>query len=40
MPFRVLLDECVPRQLKREIGPPNLYEVRTAREMGWDGPDP
>lgn len=32
--MRVLLDECVPRQLKREL--PN-HEVRTVTEMGWSG---
>jgi len=31
---RVLLDECVPRQLKREL--PG-HDVRTVTEMGWSG---
>jgi uncharacterized protein DUF5615 len=30
----VLLDECVPRQLRREL--PG-HEVRTVQEMKWDG---
>lgn len=30
----VLLDECLPRRLKREL--PD-HEVRTAPEMGWAG---
>jgi hypothetical protein len=29
---RVLLDECLPRRLKREL---TGHEVRTAPEMGW-----
>jgi len=29
---RVLLDECLPKRLKRELVG---YEVRTAPEMGW-----
>ena len=30
--MRVLLDECVPRRLKREfVG----HDVKTAPEMGW-----
>jgi hypothetical protein len=29
---RVLLDECLPRRLKRELVG---HEVRTAPEMGW-----
>jgi predicted nuclease of predicted toxin-antitoxin system len=32
--MRVLLDECVPRQLARHL--PG-FEVRTTREMGWAG---
>ncbi len=32
--MRVLLDECVPRRLKREL--PG-HDVRTVREMGWSG---
>ena len=30
--MRVLLDECLPRRLKREL---SGHEVRTAPEMGW-----
>jgi hypothetical protein len=29
---RVLLDECLPRRLKRELVG---HDVRTAPEMGW-----
>ncbi len=32
--MRLLLDECVPRPLKREL---TDYEVRTVVEMGWSG---
>lgn len=32
--MRVRLDECVPRQLKREL--PG-HDVRTVYEMGWSG---
>jgi predicted nuclease of predicted toxin-antitoxin system len=32
--MRILLDECVPRPLKREL---IEYEVRTVVEMGWSG---
>ena len=32
--MQVLLDECVPRPLKREL--PD-YQVRTVVEMGWSG---
>ena len=32
--MRVLLDECVPRKLKREL--PG-HDVRTVTEMGWSG---
>lgn len=32
--MRVLLDECVPRPLRREL--PG-HEVRTVPEMGWAG---
>jgi predicted nuclease of predicted toxin-antitoxin system len=32
--MRVLLDECVPRQLAREL--PDL-DVRTVQQMGWNG---
>jgi hypothetical protein len=31
---RVLLDECVPRNLRRELP---VHEVRTVAEMGWAG---
>jgi hypothetical protein len=30
--MRILLDECTPRPLKRELAD---YEVRTVVEMGW-----
>jgi hypothetical protein len=30
----MLLDECVPRPLKRELAD---YEIRTVVEMGWSG---
>ncbi|MGJ5631120.1 DUF5615 family PIN-like protein [Nostoc sp. CALU 1950] len=32
--MRLLLDECVPRPLRREL---TDYEVRTVVEMGWSG---
>ena len=32
--MRILLDECVPRPLKREL---TDYEVQTVVEMGWSG---
>ncbi|MEH1845954.1 MAG: hypothetical protein V7L25_13375 [Nostoc sp.] len=32
--MRILLDECVPRPLKREL---TDYEVRTVVQMGWSG---
>ncbi len=32
--MRVLLDECVPRRLKRDL--PG-HDARTAPEMGWTG---
>jgi hypothetical protein len=32
--MRILLDECVPRPLKREL---TDYQVRTVVEMGWCG---
>jgi hypothetical protein len=32
--MRILLDECDPRPLKRELVD---YEVRTVVEMGWSG---
>jgi hypothetical protein len=32
--MRVLLDECVPRRLKREL---LEHEVRTVTEHGWSG---
>jgi predicted nuclease of predicted toxin-antitoxin system len=31
---RVLLDECTPRKLRRELPE---HEVRTVSEMGWSG---
>jgi hypothetical protein len=30
----ILLDECVPRPFKRELGD---YEIRTVVEIGWSG---
>lgn len=32
--MRVLLDECVPRRLKREL---SEHEVLTVTEHGWSG---
>ena len=32
--MKVLLDECVPRKLRREIA---SHEVRTVTESGWSG---
>jgi len=32
--MRVLLDECLPRRLKRELAG---HDVRTVAEMGWAG---
>jgi hypothetical protein len=32
--IRILLDECVPRPLKRELSD---YEIRTVVEMEWSG---
>lgn len=32
--MRILLDECVPRPLKREL---TDYEIWTVVEMGWSG---
>lgn len=32
--MRVLLDECVPRPLKRELP---THEIRTVQEFGWAG---
>jgi hypothetical protein len=32
--MRILLDECVPRRLRRELAG---HDVRTAPEMGWAG---
>ncbi|MEG4457911.1 DUF5615 family PIN-like protein [Microcoleus sp. N9_A1] len=32
--MRILLDECAPRPLKRELAD---YEIRTVFEMGWSG---
>src|SRR5207253_9298653 len=33
-PMRILLDECVPRPLRRELAG---HDVHTIREMGWAG---
>ncbi len=32
--MRILLDECVPQPLRRELAG---HDVRTIREMGWAG---
>jgi len=32
--MRVLLDECVPRQLRRDL---EGFDVKTVREVGWTG---
>ncbi|MFM5987135.1 MAG: DUF5615 family PIN-like protein [Sphaerospermopsis kisseleviana] len=32
--MRILLDECVPRPLKREFSD---YKIQTVVEMGWSG---
>ena len=32
--MRILLDECAPRPLKREL---TDYDIRTVVEMGWSG---
>ena len=32
--MKILLDECIPRPLKRKLAD---YEVRTVVEMGWSG---
>ena len=32
--MRILLDECAPRPLKRELAD---YEIRTVVAMGWSG---
>ncbi|MBY0527219.1 MAG: DUF5615 family PIN-like protein [Gemmataceae bacterium] len=32
--MRILLDECVPRPLRREL---TGHDVRTIKEMGWAG---
>jgi hypothetical protein len=32
--MRVLLDECVPRQLRRDL---EGFDVKTVQEMGWAG---
>ncbi len=32
--MRILLDECVPRPLKRQL---TQYNVKTVTEMGWAG---
>lgn len=34
MPTRVLVDECVPRPLLREL---TAFQVRSVQEMGWVG---
>ena len=33
-PPRLLLDECLPRRLRRELA---RYDVRTVQELGWAG---
>lgn len=32
--MRILLDECVPHPLKRQL---SQYDVQTVTEMGWSG---
>ena len=32
--MRLLLDECMPRPLKRDLA---AHEVKTVQEMGWTG---
>jgi hypothetical protein len=32
--MRILIDECLPRKLKRELV---AHEVSTVQEMGWSG---
>ena len=32
--MRLLLDECVPKRLKREL---HGYETKTVQDMGWTG---
>ena len=32
--MRLLLDECVPKRLRREL---SGYDVQTVREAGWAG---
>ncbi len=32
--MRILLDECVPRPLKRQL---TQYQIKTVTEMGWAG---
>lgn len=32
--MRILLDECLPRQLRRDLA---AHEVRTVQELGWAG---
>ena len=32
--MQILLDECVPKPLKREL---TDYQIRTVVEMGWSG---
>jgi predicted nuclease of predicted toxin-antitoxin system len=34
LPMRILLDECVPRRLKRELP---SHDVFTVRDKGWAG---
>ena len=34
MPVRMLLDECVPRQLRRTL---RGFDVRTTQKIGWAG---
>jgi predicted nuclease of predicted toxin-antitoxin system len=32
--MRVLLDECVPRQLRRDL---EGFDIKTVKDMGWTG---
>jgi hypothetical protein len=32
--MRVLLDECVPRQLRRDL---EDFDIKTVKDMGWTG---
>ncbi|GAB5490638.1 MAG: hypothetical protein Phog2KO_08530 [Phototrophicaceae bacterium] len=34
MAMKILIDECLPKKLKREL---HTYEVSTVPEMGWAG---